>query len=168
MNLNKAFILGNLTRDPELRQTPSGQVVVNFGVATNRVWFDQTGNKQTQTEFHNVVVWGRKAEVAKQYLSKGRLVLIEGRLATRSWQNQNGEKRTRTEVIAENMQLGPRFAAANFQATSLDQEPEKPAAPLPEVQLDEIGAPSEPSNANQDALPSESEKDEIRVEDIPF
>src|SRR3989344_6005054 len=111
MNLNKAFVLGNLTRDPELRQTPTGQSVATFGVATNRMWTDHAGNKQTQTEFHNVVVWGRLAEIASQYLGKGRLVLIEGRITTRSWQDQQGQKKYRTEIIAENMQLGPRLQA---------------------------------------------------------
>src|SRR3990167_8293286 len=111
MNLNKVFVLGNLTRDPELRQTPSGQNVATIGVATNRMWTDKGGNKQTQVEFHNVVLWGRLAEIANQYLSKGRLVFVEGRLTTRSWQDQQGQKKYRTEIIAENMQLGPRFQA---------------------------------------------------------
>src|SRR3989344_2678820 len=93
MNLNKVFILGNLTRDPELRQTSSGQNVASFGIATNRMWTNQSGVKQNQTEFHNVVLWGRLAEIAHQYLAKGRLVLIEGRLNTRAWQDQSGQKK---------------------------------------------------------------------------
>lgn len=168
MNLNKAFILGNLTRDPELRQTPTGQNVANFAVATNRVWSDPSGNKQTQVEFHNVVVWGRLAEIASQYLAKGRLVFIEGRITTRSWQDQQGQKKYRTEIVAENMQLGPRpqtpeasstGGQARFNATpradSPTREPQNSSesVALPEVQLDDM-----PKNDDE----------EIKVENIPF
>ena len=159
MNLNKAFILGNLTRDPELRQTPTGQNVASFGVATNRMWTDPTGNKQTQTEFHNVVVWGRLAEIASQYLAKGRLVFIEGRISTRSWQDQQGQKKYRTEIVAENMQLGPRFQSASNQSQApasasreIDPAPNSDRETLPEVQLDDM-----PKN-----------DEEIKVENIPF
>lgn len=109
MNLNKAFILGNLTRDPELRQTPNGQAVCSFGVATNRFYTDSSGQKQKQAEFHNIVAWGRQAEVVNQYLKKGSLILIEGRIQTRNWQDQQGNKHYRTEVVAERIQLGPRM-----------------------------------------------------------
>ncbi len=154
MNLNKVFILGNLTRDPELRQTPSGQNVATFGVATNRIWGSPTG-KQTQTEFHNIVVWGRLAEIAHQYLAKGRLVLVEGRLNTRTWQDQQtGQKRNRTEIVAETLQLGPRPATATNQPSA-----PVPSAPqsevLPEVQLEDFNE-----------TPTVSE--EIKVENIPF
>ena len=108
MNLNKAFILGRLTRDPESRAMPSGGNVANFGLATNRVWSDKSGNKQDATEYHNIVVFGRLADICSQYLSKGRLVLIEGRIQTRSWQDKDGNKKYRTEIVAENMQMGPR------------------------------------------------------------
>lgn len=152
MNLNKVFILGNLTRDPELRQTTTGQNVATFGVATNRMWTDPSGNKQTQVEFHNVVVWGRLAEIANQYLAKGRLVFIEGRLTTRSWQDQQGQKKYRTEIVTENMQLGPRPASVqNTAPAPIQTSPEI----LPEVQLDE--APNPPAGG-----------EEIKVEDIPF
>lgn len=108
MNLNKVFILGRLTADPQLRSTPGGQSVASFGVATNRVWTDKTGQKQESTEFHNVVVWGRQAEVASKFLTKGSLVLVEGRLQTRNWEGKDGQQRRITEIIAERMQLGPR------------------------------------------------------------
>ncbi len=158
MNLNKVFVLGNLTRDPELRQTPNGQNVATFGVATNRMWTNQSGVKQNQTEFHNVVLWGRLAEIAHQYLAKGRLVLIEGRLNTRTWQDQSGQKRNRTEIIAENMQLGPRFASAPNPSQIPPQNTPEPEV-LPEVQLEDISeTPSE--------TPKEDE--EIKVENIPF
>ena len=113
MNLNKALVAGNLTRDPEVRSLPSGQSVVSFSVATNRVWNDKSGNKQTATEFHNIVAFGRLAEICSNYLAKGRLVLIEGRIQTRTWQGQDGVKRNRTEIVADNMQMGPRFASAS-------------------------------------------------------
>jgi len=103
MNLNKAMIIGNLTRDPELRSTPGGQSVCSFGVATNQVWTDQQGQRQERAEFHNVVAWGKLAEICSQYLAKGRKVFIEGRLQTRDWEGQDGVKRYRTEIVAENM-----------------------------------------------------------------
>src|SRR3989338_3520273 len=108
MNFNKAFVLGNVTRDPELRRTPSGQAVTSFGLATNRVWKDQSGEQKQQAEFHNIVMWGRLAEISSQYLKKGSLVFVEGRLQTRSWQDQQGQKKYRTEIVGETMQLGPR------------------------------------------------------------
>lgn len=110
MNLNKVFILGRLTADPQLRSTPNGQSVATFGLATNRVWTDKAGAKQEATEFHNIVVWGRQAEVASKFLAKGSLALIEGRMQTRSWQGQDGQQRKTTEIVAERMQLGPRAA----------------------------------------------------------
>ncbi len=161
MNLNKVFILGNLTRDPELRQTPSGQNVATFSVATNRAWTDKSGVKQTQVEFHNIVLWGRLAEIAHQYLAKGRLVLVEGKLNTRTWQDQQtGQKRSRTEIVAETMQFGPRPAAPapnapvpNFSSVETKSSGLEP--PLPEVQLEEFNE-----------APAASE--EIKVENIPF
>lgn len=108
--VNKVILIGRLGRDPEVRSTPSGQTVTNFTVATNRIYNDRDGNRQEQTEWHNIVCWGRQAEIAGQYLTKGRQIYIEGRLQTRSWEDrQSGEKRYRTEVICENFQmLGPR------------------------------------------------------------
>lgn len=110
MNLNKVFILGNLTRDPELRQTPSGQAVCSFSIATNSIYTDKMGQKQKQAEFHNIVAWGRQAEIINQYLRKGNLLLVEGRLQTRSWDDQQGVKHWKTEIIAQQIQLGPRPA----------------------------------------------------------
>ena len=111
MNLNKVFILGNLTRDPEVRTTPSGITVATFGVATNRVWLGKNGQKQSSTEFHNIVTFGKLAQIAGQYLAKGKLVLIEGRIQTRSWDDQNGQKRTRTEIVAQSFQMGPKYSS---------------------------------------------------------
>jgi single-strand DNA-binding protein len=104
--VNKVILVGNLGRDPERRSTPSGQQVATFSVATSRRWRDRDGNRQEQTEWHNVVVWGRQAEVAGEYLKKGRQIYIEGRLQTRSWDDkQTGEKKYRTEVICDNFQM---------------------------------------------------------------
>ncbi|MFH1956651.1 MAG: single-stranded DNA-binding protein [Patescibacteria group bacterium] len=114
MNLNKVFIIGNLTRDPELRTLPSGASVVSFGVATNRVWRDQSGEKKEEAQFHNIVVFGKQADSVNQYLTKGSSVLIEGRLNTRSWEAADGSKRTRTEIVGERVQFGPRRNSQPF------------------------------------------------------
>lgn len=108
--INKVILVGNLGRDPEVRSTQSGQPVASFTLATSRKWKDKNGQRQEQTEWHNIVCWGRQAEVAGQYLTKGKQIYVEGRLQTRSWDDrQTGEKRYRTEVVCENFQmLGPR------------------------------------------------------------
>ena len=103
---NKAFLLGNLGRDPEVRSLPSGQPVANFPMATSRKWRDREGNQQEQTEWHQIVCFGRLAEIAGQYLTKGKQVFVEGRIQTRSWDDRtSGEKRYRTEVVADNFQM---------------------------------------------------------------
>ncbi len=109
MYLNKAIVIGNLTRDPELRSLPSGVKVCTLGVATNRVWKDKNGARQESAEFHNIVVFGRQAETVAQYLKKGSSLLVEGRMQTRSWEDKNsGEKKYRTEIVAERVQFGPK------------------------------------------------------------
>ena len=112
MYLNKAIIIGNLTRDPELKSLPSGIQVATFSAATNRVWKDKNGAKQENTDYHNVVVFGRQAEIAGQYLKKGASVLVEGRMQTRSWDDAAGVKKYRTEIVADRIQFGPRPAGA--------------------------------------------------------
>lgn len=112
MNLNKVFIAGRLTTDPELRTTPGGAHVISFSVATNRVWTDKNGGRKEETEFHNVVAWGRQAEVISQFSKKGGLILVEGRLQTRSWEGKDGQTRKTTEIVAERIQLGPKASAA--------------------------------------------------------
>lgn len=104
--VNKVFLLGNLGRDPEVRSTTSGQPVANFPIATSRRWRDKSGQRQEQTEWHNIVCFGRQAEVAGQYLNKGKQLFVEGRIQTSSWDDRNtGEKRYRTEIICENFQM---------------------------------------------------------------
>ncbi len=142
MNLNKAMIIGNLTRDPEMRNLPSGQTVASFSVATNRRWKDkQTGEPKESSEFHNIVAWGKLADICNQYLKKGGKVYIEGRLQTRSWDDQSGNKKYRTEIIAENMIMLDRPGAVPEMPTKTDQ----------------------PKNKEK-----ESDEEEISVEDIPF
>ncbi len=125
MNLNKAFIIGNLTRDPEARTLPSGQGVASFGVATNRFFTGRDGQKQQDVQFHNVVAFGRLADIAKKYLTKGSLVMIEGRLQHRTWDGQDGQKKNRTEIVAQSMQLGPRGARTETPEAAAPQPKEK-------------------------------------------
>jgi len=103
MDLNKAMIIGRLTRDPEVRTTPQGTTVCSFGVATNFIWTDPQGQKQEKVEYHNVVTWRKLAEICSQYLRKASKVYIEGRLQTRDWEGQDGVRRQRTEIVADNM-----------------------------------------------------------------
>jgi single-strand DNA-binding protein len=146
MNLNRAMIIGNLTRDPEVRTTNTGKTVASFGVATNHAWTDASGQKQEKVEFHNIVAWGKLAEICGQYLAKGRKVYVEGRLQTREWEGQDGQKRNRTEIMAENMIMLDRGGA-----------PAAAGAGAPK-------AAAVPVQAQQAAAAD----DEIRVEDIPF
>ncbi|MDD2935196.1 MAG: single-stranded DNA-binding protein [Candidatus Pacebacteria bacterium] len=152
MYLNKVIIIGNLTRDPELKSLPSGIQVANIGVATNRVWKDKDGNKQENTEFHNVVIFGRQAETTSQYLKKGSSVLIEGRLQTRNWEDkETGKKLYRTEIIAEVVQFGPRKegTTGNYAWGGNAQQTQQQA---PAKEIETIEYPAE----------------EINPEDIPF
>ena len=149
-SLNRATILGNLTRDPEVKQIPSGQSVCTFSVATSRSWTGTDGTKQEASDFHNIVAWGKLAEICGQYLTKGKKVYVEGRLQTRDWEGTDGVKKYRTEIVAENM-----------------------------IMLDGKGAPAgsgmgsgtpvftPPKGSMQDD-PSANADQEIRIEDIPF
>ncbi len=151
MNFNKVILIGNLTRDVDLRVTPDGIPVATLGVATNRVWIDKTGKKQEEVEFHNVILWGRQAELAKQYLSKGRLVMIEGRLRTRSWDDkQTGQKRYRTEIIAERIQYGPRQNIAEDIKDQTEKTEDKIPEILDEIQLEEEQIPEVVQNEIND------------------
>ena len=139
MNVNKAIILGNVTRDPEVKNIPSGQTVASFGVATNRFWTDkESGEKKQQVEFHNVVAWGRLAEIVQQFLKKGSLVYIEGRLQTRNWEDQQGDKKYRTEIIAERMQLGPQAGGNKTSQTNKQTKKEPEITESEEINVEEI------------------------------
>jgi single-strand DNA-binding protein len=161
MNLNKVFLIGRLTQNPEVKTTPTGQTVCSFGLATNRIWTDSQNQKQEKTEFHNIVLWRRLAEIASQYLTKGSLVLIEGRIQTRSWQDASGNKRYKTEIVADNIQLGPKttFAQSSSQSSpqiNLDQRTEKPQEIKDGIPPEEI------------PIIEEEEEEEIDIKDIPF
>lgn len=149
MSLNRAQIIGNLTRDPELRTTATGQSVVNMGVATNRRYTDKNGQQVDQAEFHNVVAWGKLADIASQYLAKGRRVYVEGRLQTREWEGQDGSKRRTTEIVAENLIMLDRASGG--------VGPSRSGSPFDGIQM-------EPTEAAPMPVP----EDEIKVEDIPF
>src|SRR6185436_18092326 len=153
MYINKVFLFGNLTRDPELRALPSGMNVASFSVATNRVYKDRDGKKQEQTDFHNVVVFGRQADTINQYLKKGSSVFVEGRLQTRSWE-KDGKKNYRTEVIADRVQFGPRAGGGGGGGGHRD------AAPADEGHDMGGGAPSGGG--------IDYPKDDINPDDIPF
>lgn len=182
MNFNRATIVGNVTRDPEIRSLPSGQNVANFGVATNRYWTNQqSGEKQEAVEFHNIVAFGRLAEICSQYLKKGGLVLIEGRLQTRSWEGRDGVKRYRTEIVAQNLQLGPRgqgTAAPNgapraAATPTTNQDQTTPEEDIPVIDADEESNQDQ-KNQNQeqekdsDSQTASSEEGEVNVDNIPF
>ena len=124
MFLNKAIIIGNLTRDPEMKALPSGVQVTTFGVATNRVWKDKNGAKQESADFHNIVVFGLQAETVAQYLRKGSSVLVEGRMQTRSWDGPDGKKNYRTEVVADRVQFGPRSGGVSTPTPKADNKAE--------------------------------------------
>jgi single-strand DNA-binding protein len=151
MYLNKALLYGNLTRDPELKALPSGQQVANFSIATNRTYKDKNGAKQEQTEFHNVVAFGRTAEVIAQYVKKGRPIYIEGRIQTRSWEAE-GKKNYRTEVIVETFQFGADGGRGGAPSGGASSASEDQSAGMPASSGDAIQYPDE----------------EINPEDIPF
>jgi single-strand DNA-binding protein len=160
MYLNKAFLFGNLTRDPELKSLPNGTAVTSFSIATNRIYKDAQGAKQEQVEYHNVVVFGRQAETSAQYLKKGQGVMIEGRIQTRSWDDKTtGEKKYRTEIVADAVQFGPKSGGVGGQGQ-------------------EGGYASAPQGANPTVAPKASSAPDldtidygdsnINVDDIPF
>jgi len=136
MNLNKAILVGRLTQDPQSRSLPSGQSVVSFGLATGRFYTDKNGEKKQQTEFHNIVMFGKLAEIASQYLTKGSLSLIEGRLQTRSWQDSSGNQRWRTEIIAERLQMGPKSAGKVTPPTPTEEAPKEEIPIIEENEID--------------------------------
>lgn len=168
MNLNKVFILGRLTQDPEKRNLPSGQPVASFGVATNR-YFTQNGEKKEETEFHNVVTFGKLAEIACQYLTKGSLALFEGRLRTRNWEDSSGNKHYRTEIIVESMQLGPKRTEQSTAQAQKGPDLEKDMAdeeiPVIEEDAEPSQSPKPPKNPIAD---NNDKKEEIDVKEIPF
>ncbi|MFT5280623.1 MAG: single-strand DNA-binding protein [Flavobacteriaceae bacterium] len=156
MYLNKVIIIGNLTRDPELKSLPSGISVCNLGIATNRVWKDQSGQKQEQVEFHNIVVFGAQADSTSQYMKKGSSLMIEGRLQTRSWDDSETQKKMyKTEIVAEKVQFGPK-GSGQSDSTASDSAPASAPAPAQ--------APASAPSSEKIEYP----EGDINPDDIPF
>lgn len=153
MNLNKVMLIGNLTRAPEVRTTPNGQTVCSFGLATNRRFVDKSGQRQDQVEFHNLVAWGKLAEICGQYLVKGKKIYAEGRLQTRKWQAQDGAEKQRTEIVMEGMQMLDSKGSGGSAQPAVASE----------------GMPSATLTVSAEPMPLAGEEDEgIKVEAIPF
>ncbi len=154
MYLNKAFVFGNLTRDPEMKSLPNGNKVTSFSLATNRVYKDQAGNKQEQVEYHNIVVFGRQAETSAQYLKKGQGVMIEGRIQTRSWDDKtSGEKKYRTEIVADSVQFGPKSGGSSPVGEGYTPSTGQNATPVPIAIPDLDTIDYGDSNINVDDIP---------------
>ncbi len=164
MDLNKALVIGRLTRDPEMRTTPQGANVCSFSIATNYVYKSQSGEKVEQVEYHNVVAWRKLAEIAAQYLKKGSRVYVEGRIQTRSWDGSDGQKKNRTEIVMDNMIMldskGAGAGSAGGFAASGSSAMGKPSGSATsfEKSLEEV------PTINQE----QPIEEEISVEDIPF
>ena len=160
MYLNKTFLFGNLTRDPEMRSLPNGNKVTSFSLATNRIYKDAAGAKQEQVEYHNIVVFGRQAETSAQYLKKGQGVLIEGRIQTRSWDDKvTNEKKYRTEIVADRVQFGPRAGGGGG----------GPSTGSGQAGPSHRGGGEEPIDDSPPAGPGiDYPKEEINPDDIPF
>jgi len=166
MNFNKVILAGNLASEPEMKETPSGQSVCSFRLATNRYWTDKdSGEKEQKTEYHDIVAWRKLAEIASQYLNKGSLVLIEGRLQTRSWEDSSGDTQYKTEVVARKMQMGPKASQGEqpMQQPTQSQQSQKKQQEedIPVIEEDE---PADKNNSNEE----DDEEGEVDVEDIPF
>ncbi len=166
-SLNKVQLIGNLTRDPELRYTPSGRAVATFGIATNRSWTTESGEKREEVDFHKIVAWGKLGEICSQFLAKGRKAYVEGRLTTRNWTAQDGQEKTTTEVVIDDMILLDN--KGNAQAVPAGEE-----ASYPEASKAQKPAHSASSGQAKKAIVEEEEpkvadaKDEVAPDDIPF
>ena len=172
MNYNKAILVGRVTQDPEIKSLPSGSNVASFGLATNRYWKGTDGSRQEETQFHNIVLFGRSAEIAQQYVQKGSEIMIEGRIQYRSWEAQDGTKRYRTEIVGEQMQLGAKPGvggggpAAN--ANTGNAAPSKPTD-VPVVSQDDATPGSATKAKSKKGSAGAADDDEINIEeDIPF
>jgi single-strand DNA-binding protein len=167
-SLNRATIIGNLTRDPELRYTPNGQAVASFAVATNRRWTNANGQPQDDTQYHEVVAWGKLGEIAQQMFTKGKKIYVEGRLQTRSWEAPDGSKRNRTEIIAENLiALSPKGNSGSLDEGFPSTSPEEGFTNKAKSKSGSI--PGSSKNSSVSGSESQMEDDgEIELEDIPF
>ena len=162
-SLNRAQLIGNLTRDPELRYTPNGTAVCSFSIATNRNWTTDTGEKKDEAEFHRIVAWNKLAEICSQFLVKGRKVYVEGRLVTRSWNAQDGTQRNTTEIVISDMIL---LDSRRPEEVKMEEEPDK----ISEEKSTPIksGSKSKKQKAKSDDVPDKPLDEEIAPDDIPF
>ncbi|OGI21086.1 MAG: hypothetical protein A3J06_03260 [Candidatus Moranbacteria bacterium RIFCSPLOWO2_02_FULL_48_19] len=160
--MNKAILVGRLTRDPDMRTTQSGQSVVTLSMATNNFWTDKSGTRQERTEFHNVVLWGRLAEIASQYLTKGQECFIEGRLQTREYTAKDGSQRRVTEIVGENMQLGNRAQGSSQGSARTGSAAVGAYAGAGQ------GRSKAPAEEEIPTINLDDEKSEIKIEDVPF
>lgn len=162
MNVNKAIVIGRLTRDPEVRTTPSGQTVTNFSVATSNKWKGQDGQMNEKTEFHNVVAWGKRGEVIGQYMQKGQEIYVEGRLETRSWDDKDTNKKMyRTDIILDNFEFGAKAGGGSSQGSFQQNQNNNQATPQ-----------NNQNNAvKEEEIPTinlDEEQDEVKIENVPF
>lgn len=155
-SLNRVQLIGNLTRDPELRYTPSGAAVCSFGLATNRSWTTDTGEKHEESEFHNIVAWNKLAELCSQFLVKGRKVYVEGRLSTRNWTSQDGQQKNRTEVVIDDMILLDNKGAGVGGNHPGDESP-RPAEQT-----------KKPAKTEEEPVQEPTDEDNVPPDDIPF
>jgi len=167
MNFNKAFILGNVTRQPEVRALPSGQQVTSFSIATNRFYTDKAGAKKQDTEFHNIVAFGKLADTCGRYLNKGSMVFIEGRIQTRNWQDTAGVKHYKTEIVATGLQLGPKPSGASANTGGSYSKPLQQGK-SEEIPVIEENYSPKPAQDSEEPIVMDSPEDEIDVKDIPF
>lgn len=171
-SLNRATIIGNATRDPELRTTPNGRSVTGFAVATNRRWTDrESGETKEEVQFHEIVVWGKMAEIAAQYIHKGNKVYIEGRLQTRTWEGQDGARREKTEIVAENfIFLTPKGSASsdNTAENAADEPRPQPEADAPLAKKADAPLAQEEKKEKTEKSEQKPDEDEINLDDIPF
>lgn len=166
-SLNRTQIIGNVTRDPEMRYTPNGQAVCSYSVATNRRWKDKDGNNQEQTEFHNIVAWGKVAEIIAQYVKKGHKIYIEGRLQTRTWEGQDGGKRNRTEIVMEDFVFLTPKGTGGTESTPDLGEDTKEFSPSIEKEENKSKEKTEPKKVTKEKE-EPSDEGEINLDEIPF
>lgn len=164
-SLNRVQLIGNLTRDPELRYTPNGTAVCSFGLATNRSWTTDAGEKREETEFHRIVAWNKLAELCSQFLVKGRKVYVEGRLATRNWTGSDGTQKTTTEVVIDDMILLDSRRSGEASRETAESTPEKKA----EEPRKKTKAKEDKKDSKESAEENKTQVDEeVSPDDIPF
>ena len=165
-SLNKVMLIGNLTRDPEMRYTPQGTAVCTFGVATNRSWTTDSGEKKEEADFHNIVAWNKLAEICAQLLKKGRKVYVEGRLSTRSWQGQDGAQKQRTEVVISDMVILDKkeMGGEGIDIPEAGMEPQV----APEEISEKPGKKVSKKEKESTSAEASADKEEVGEEDIPF